>query len=245
MTILFIPVASLSKSKSRLSDCLTQIQRQEFTIALFKDFAEKIENLDIFQEKVIYSPDNKILELAETYNLKGIQEIPRHNSKNFNTVISEMDKRAIDQFEAKSSLTVFLDLPLLTRENLVDLHNMLKNNQLVVSPALNSAGISALGRQPVDVMFPQFDDPNEPSLLALYKTAIRKGIKPVLYDSLRASFDVDIKHDLYLAFEYLKIFDLTESHTYNFLENNLDQQICKKEGFDNRDFIYRQKEMKN
>ena len=158
MTILFIPIASLSRSKSRLADCLTQEQRQKFTLALFRDLAQKIQDLSIFQAKIIYSPDKQILDLAENYDLIPIRETPSQNSKTFNNVIGEMDEIAISQYQAHASLIIFLDLPLITQQNIIDLHSLLKKNQVVISPAINSAGISALGRHPVQIIQPKFDD---------------------------------------------------------------------------------------
>ncbi|MFO8018898.1 MAG: hypothetical protein R6U96_09700 [Promethearchaeia archaeon] len=243
MTILFIPVADLSKSKSRLTECFTPEQRQDFTRALFKDLAEKVTSLDAFRAKVVYSPDERILKLAEIYDLIALKEERSQNSKNFDAIFMEMDEIAINRFNAGASLVVFLDLPLITQENLLALNSILKKNQVVISPALNSAGISVLGRRPVDIISSQFDDPSDPSLVAHYKTANQQEVdRFVLYDSLRASFDVDIKDDLILTFEYLKVFNLTDSYTFRFLEHNLDQKICKNENLNNREFLYKQKQ---
>ena len=70
----------------------------------------------------------------------------------------------------------------------------------------------------------------------------RRNIKQFkLYDSLRTSFDVDIKSDLLLTYEYLRIFKLTDTNTFQFLENNLDFKLCKNGALNNRDFIIKEK----
>jgi len=52
----------------------------------------------------------------------------------------------------------------------------------------------------------------------------------------RAGFDIDIKQDLLLGFEYLKIFNLTASETFKFLKNNLKLVLQKRSVKNNREF---------
>ena len=56
-----------------------------------------------------------------------------------------------------------------------------------------------------------------------------------IYDSFRAGFDIDVKQDLVLAYEYLKIFNMKRSNTYKFLKDNLKLALLKKNNNDNRD----------
>ena len=60
--------------------------------------------------------------------------------------------------------------------------------------------------------------------------------KIAIYDSFRASFDIDVIQDLILAFEYLKIFQLTHTEVFKFLKNNLKFSIKKKIASNNRTF---------
>jgi len=59
-------------------------------------------------------------------------------------------------------------------------------------------------------------------------------LKTAIYDSFRAGFDIDIKHDVMLAYEYLKAFNLVKSETYKFLKQNINLVITKKSSIDNR-----------
>ena len=74
MSILLIPIAPLSRTKSRLRDCFPKELLKELTVAMFKDLASKVVNVDCFDQKIVYCHNNEILELAEGYGLIGIKE---------------------------------------------------------------------------------------------------------------------------------------------------------------------------
>ena len=113
----------------------------------------------------------------------------------------------------------------------------MEKNQLVICPAIHSAGISLLGRNPPDIIPSFFSDPKIPSLIAVLNEAKKKGIEKItLYDSFRAGFDIDILQDLILGYEYLKIFNLRDKEVFKFLKINLKMSIQKKNANDNRNF---------
>jgi len=94
-----------------------------------------------------------------------------------------------------------------------------------------------LGRNPPDIISSYFSDPNTPSLVALLNNASKRGIdKIAIYDSFRAGFDIDIKQDLVLAYEYLKIFNLKDTEVFKFLKCNLKLSIKKINANNNRTF---------
>jgi hypothetical protein len=57
-----------------------------------------------------------------------------------------------------------------------------------------------------------------------------------IYDSFRAGFDMDLKQDLVLGYEYLKIFDLRDTEVFKFLTKNLKFSFKKRNANDNRNF---------
>ncbi len=237
MTILIIPIAPLSRTKSRLRKYFSNDQLVELTIAMFKDLGKTLSNVSCYNQKVVYCNALEILDLAENYNLIGVKEKVTSPPKSFDQVISDLNKIAINQFNSEKTVISFLDLILITAENFYDIHNLIQENQLVICPAIQSAGISILGRNPSDVISTFFSDPNTPSLFALLKNAAQLNIKKIaIYDSFRASFDIDVIQDLILAFEYLKIFKLTHTEVFKFLNNNLKYSIKKKIARNNRTF---------
>jgi len=236
MSILLIPIAPLSRTKSRLRDCFPKELLKDLTIAMFKDLATKVVNIDCFDQKIVYCHDNEILELAEGYGLIGIKENLTKPRKSFDEVINDLNNIAISEFNALNTIFTFLDVILISEKNFKDISSLMELNQLVVCPAIHSAGISIFGRSPPDIIPTHFSDPNVPSFVALLMDAQERNLKYAVYDSFRAGFDIDIKQDLLLGFEYLKLFNQNDTETFKFLKNNLKLALQKRNLKNNRQF---------
>ncbi|MFW9938999.1 MAG: hypothetical protein ACFFD5_15245 [Candidatus Thorarchaeota archaeon] len=240
MSILLIPIAPLSRTKSRLRDCFSQEQLRELTISMFIDLAHTLLKVKVFDEKIVYCNTSEILEIADDYNLTSIKERLTLPRKSFDDVIKDLNTIALKKYNASETLFTFLDLILISKKNFNEVYSLLRKNQLLVCPAIHSAGISLLGRNPPNIIPTYFSNPTTPSLVALLNEANRLDLKLAIYDSFRAGFDIDIKQDLVLAYEYLKIFNLTHTETYKFLKENLKLSISKKNIEDNRDLEIKQ-----
>ncbi|MFX1356292.1 MAG: hypothetical protein ACFFA8_03330 [Promethearchaeota archaeon] len=240
MSVLLVPIAPLSRTKSRLRDCFSQNQLRELTISMFKDLANTLLKVKVFDEKIVYCNTSEILEIADDYNLTSIKERLTLPRKSFDDVIKDLNTIALKKYNASETLFTFLDLILISKKNFNEVYSLLRKNQLVLCPAIHSAGISLLGRNPPNIIPTYFSNPTTPSLVALLNEANRLDLKLVIYDSFRAGFDIDIKQDLVLAYEYLKIFNLTHTETYKFLKENLKLSISKKNIEDNRDLEIKQ-----
>ena len=240
MNCLLIPVSPISRAKSRLKSVFSDIQLKDFTISIFKDFAIKICDLKSYENKLVYCNSPEILELAENYGLIPIKEEKDNSKKTFDEVIEAFNNIAIKKYDARSTTLAFCDVILITRINFVELSSLLKNNQVVICPAINSGGISILGRSPPDIVQTFFSHPEIPSLIALVNEAKTKKLDLAIYDSFRAGFDIDVKQDLVLAYEYLKIFNMKRTNTYKFLKDNLKLTLLKKNNTDNRDLEIRE-----
>ncbi|MFW9818823.1 MAG: hypothetical protein ACFFE5_04375 [Candidatus Thorarchaeota archaeon] len=239
MSILLIPVAPLTRTKSRLRDCFSNKQLKDLTIAMFKDLGKTLTNVTCFDQIIVYCNTPEILELARDYNLIGIKEELSSPRKSFDEVIEDLNEIAIQKFDAKQTVFSFLDLILISSENFYEIHQLIQNNQLVICPAIHSAGISIFGRNPPTIISSFFSDPNTPSLVALLDNASQKGLNRIaIYDSFRAGFDIDIKHDLVLGYEYLKILNLRDTNVFKFLENNLKLALKKTDANNNRSFKF-------
>jgi 2-phospho-L-lactate guanylyltransferase (CobY/MobA/RfbA family) len=237
MSTLLIPVAPLSRTKSRLRDCFSVEKLKDFTIAMFRDLAKTLTEVKCFENKIAYCNTSEILEIAEEFGIIGVKEVLADVPKSFDEVINDFNKLAIHKFNANKTIIAFLDLILITSKNFNEINALLNENQLVVCPAIHSAGVSILGRNPPDIIPSFFSDPNTPSLVALLNNALSKGIgKLIIYDSFRAGFDIDVKQDLVLAYEYLKIFNLKNTEAFKFLKNNLKLSLKKRNANNNRTF---------
>ncbi len=237
MSFLLIPVAPLSKSKSRLIDCFSREQLKDFTVAMFKDLVSTLKHVNCYSGIIVYCYSPEILEIANENGLVGIKEENNGKPLPFNEVISNLNNIAIKKLSATSTVISFVDVILIDAKKFQEIHALTNDNQLVFCPAARSAGISVLGRNPPDIVNPDFLNPNLPSLFTLYNNAKEKGIEKIaIYDSFRAGFDIDLKEDLLLAYEYLKIFNLTHTETYAFLKNNLKMTIKKIPSTNNRQY---------
>ena len=237
MSYLLVPVAPLSRTKSRLRDCFSKVQLKELTIAMFNDLGATLSNFKEFEGIIVYCHGNEILELANKYGLVGIKEKLTQPRKSFDEVILDLNNIAIQKYNAQRTIFSFLDTVLISAKNFSEINSLIKTNQLVVCPAIHSAGVSILGRNPPNVIPTYFSDPNIPSFIALIENAKKIGLKKIaIYDSFRAGFDIDIKQDLLLAYQYLKILNLKDTETYRYLKNNLKLTLQKSSLNDNRKF---------
>ncbi|MFX1313543.1 MAG: hypothetical protein ACFFHD_13195 [Promethearchaeota archaeon] len=237
MSSLLIPIAPLTRTKSRLRECFTVEQLKELTIAMFKDLGTILTKVDFFDHKIIYCNAPEILELSDDYDLIGIKEELTIPPKSFDMIINDLNDIAINKFHAEQTVFSFLDLILISVKNFKEINKLIKSHQLVVCPAIHSAGISILARNPPNIISSYFSDPNIPSLVALLENASKKGIKKIaIYDSFRAGFDIDITQDLVLAYQYLKIFNLKYKEVFKFLKENLKLRIKKISASNNRAF---------
>jgi len=237
MSSLLIPIAPLTRTKSRLRECFTVEQLKELTIAMFKDLGSILTKVNFFDHKIIYCNAPEILELSDDYGLIGIKEELTTPPKSFDTVIQDLNDIAIKKFHAEQTVFSFLDLILISIENFQDINDLIQKNQLVICPAVHSAGISILGRNPPDIVQSYFSHPHLPSLVALLENAAKKGIEKItIYDSFRAGFDIDITQDLVLAYQYLKIFNLKHKEVFKFLKENLKLRLKKSSTTNNRAF---------
>ncbi|MFX1419486.1 MAG: hypothetical protein ACFE9N_11255 [Promethearchaeota archaeon] len=237
MSILLIPIAPLIRTKSRLRDCFSKEQLKELTIAMFKDLGKTLTDVDCFDQKIVYCNDPEILDLAKDYDLFGVKEELTDPPKTFDEVIEDLNQIAIKKFNAKQTVFSFLDLILISSDNFYEINKLMLINQLIICPAIHSAGISIFGRNPPNIIPSYFSDPKTPSLVALLNNAHKRGIKKIaIYDSFRAGFDIDIKQDLVLGYEYLKILDLVETNVFRFLQANLKLTFKKISANNNRTF---------
>jgi 2-phospho-L-lactate guanylyltransferase (CobY/MobA/RfbA family) len=242
MNLLLVPIAPLSKAKSRLGDCFSREQIEELTIAMFKDLGSKLLKVNCFDEKLIYCNSSEILELANNYNLIGIKEEIRNPPQSFDKIIDELNDIAIKKYNAQTTTLAFLDLILISVENFYESNLLLEKCQILMCPAIQSGGISIFGRNPSDVISAScFADLNKTSLKSLFDDAKEKNLNISVYDSLRAGFDLDVKQDLVLAYQYLKIFNLKDSETFKFLKKNLKLTLKIPNKNNNRDLIITEK----
>ena len=108
MSILLIPVAPLSRAKSRLENYFSREQLIDLTIAMFKDLGNTLLNVDCFEKKIVYCASKEILDIADKFNIIGLREEENNDTKSFDAVISKMNTLAIQEFNADMTVIAFL-----------------------------------------------------------------------------------------------------------------------------------------
>lgn len=226
MSILIVPVSQLDQAKIRLRDIFSKEKIKDFTLAMFKDICQKTLQTDCFSKKIVYCNTQEILEISRDYGFIPIKEERSEKSPDFNNVITEISDIIIKKYNPISTLIAFADLILISQKNFLEISELLKKNQLVICPSVNSLGISLIGRTPPNIIKTCFSNSKNSSLIAQIELAKKKKLKQiVLYDSFRAGFDADLKEHVILGYQYLKIFNLTDTETYKFLKLNLQESI--------------------
>jgi len=228
MSVLIVPVSQLDQAKIRLREIFSKQKIKKFTLAMVKDICQKTLDRECFSKKIVYCNTQEVLDLARDFGFIPIKEKRRYKSPDFNIVINEISDIVIERFHPTNTLITFADLILISPENFVEISNLLKKNQLLICPSVNSLGISLIGRSPPDVIETCFSNFNNPSLIAQMKLVRKKNLKKViLYDSFRAGFDVDLKQHVISGYNYLKVFKLTNTETFKFLKKNLKKGLKK------------------
>lgn len=186
MSILIVPVSQLDQAKIRLRGIFSKEKIKELTLAMFKDICQKTLEIDCFSKKIVYCNTQEILEISRDYGFIPIKEERSEKSPDFNNVITKINDIIIKKFNPISTLIAFADLILISQKNFLEISDLLKKNQLVICPSVNSLGISLIGRSPPNIIKTCFSNSKNSSLIAQIELARKKKLKQiVLYDSFR------------------------------------------------------------
>ncbi len=177
MSILIVPVSQLDQAKIRLRDIFSKEKIKEFTLAMFKDICQKTLQTDCFSKKIVYCNTQEILEISRDYGFIPIKEERSEKSPDFNNVITEISDIIIKKYNPISTLIAFADLILISQKNFLEINELLKKNQLVICPSVNSLGISLIGRTPPNIIKTCFSNSKNSSLIAQIELAKKKKVK--------------------------------------------------------------------
>ncbi|MFQ6051531.1 MAG: 2-phospho-L-lactate guanylyltransferase [Candidatus Hydrothermarchaeota archaeon] len=175
--IVLIPLNSLSKCKTRLSDVLTDEERKGFTLAMLNDVCNVF--FDLGMETYIVTPE-KNMDLEYKANIF-------YDTSDLNTALVNATKK----IEADTSIIVPADIPLIKRFHVEKILKMGSDKEIVIVPS-RAGGTSLLYRSPKDVIDPLF---NGISFFRHLKLIKEKKLRYAIYDSFLLSIDVDTKQD--------------------------------------------------
>ncbi len=172
-----IPLNSLSKCKTRLSDVLIEEERKEFTMAMLNDVCSVF--FDFGLEIYIVTPEKNI---KPEYKADIFYDASDLNSALIN---------ATKNIEADASIIVPADVPLIKRFHIEKIMEMGSDKEVIIVPS-RAGGTSMLYRSPKNVIDPLF---NGISFFRHLKLLKKKKLRYAIYDSFLLSVDVDTKQD--------------------------------------------------
>lgn len=144
-----IPVKPLRRSKSRLSEVLSENERTQLNAQMLENTLNVLSSVSEVKEVLIISRDTSALALARSYGAKTLQE---DGEPGLNLGL----KRAVlvaKAYSAQSILILPMDIPFLSKEDILSLiHQFHSSPGLVIAPDRHMNGTNAMLVSPPDLL---------------------------------------------------------------------------------------------
>ena len=189
MRVVAVPVKSLERAKSRLSQVLTPLERAALTLAMLEDVLDACLRMPGWQTWVV-SPDESVLEVSARRRARPIVE----EKAGLTAAIRQVQEEAA---EADALAVVLGDLPLLTAESLARVLSTL--GPVVAAPAASEEGTNVLLRRPPMVIPPRF---GTNSFRKHREAAELRELPFAVVHAPELSFDLDTPDDIAQLLEW-------------------------------------------
>jgi 2-phospho-L-lactate guanylyltransferase len=189
MRVVAVPVKSLERAKSRLSQVLTPLERAALTLAMLEDVLDACLRMPGWQTWVV-SPDESVLEVSARRRARPIVE----EKAGLTAAIRQVQEEAA---EADALAVVLGDLPLLTTESLARVLRTL--GPVVAAPAASEEGTNVLLRRPPMVIPPRF---GTNSFRKHREAAELRELPFAVVHAPELSFDLDTPDDIAQLLEW-------------------------------------------
>jgi len=198
-----IPVKTLLRSKTRLSEVLTSRERETFTLTMLEDVLKAVSYSQSVQQIVVVSSDSRVQGFANDF---GVAYLPE-KKPGLNQALEQAMSWCI-QNKAKSVLILAADIPLLRPDDVDQIVNLGSEETCIVIAPSRNGGTNGLFQKPPKVIPPCF---GSGSLSRHLTEASKKGIKAKVYDVQNIMMDIDYPEDLE---DLLRIDAYTASHIF-------------------------------
>jgi 2-phospho-L-lactate guanylyltransferase len=183
MRVIAVPVKSLERAKSRLSDLLRPIERAALTLAMLEDVLDACLAVPGWKTWVV-SPDEAVLEVSARRRARPIPE----EEPGLLAAVRQVEEEAAG---ADALAVVLGDLPLLTVEALERaLHTL---GPVVLAPSESDAGTNVLLRRPARTIPARF---GTNSFRRHQEAAGFRGVPLAVVRSPQLGFDLDRPADV-------------------------------------------------
>jgi 2-phospho-L-lactate/phosphoenolpyruvate guanylyltransferase len=200
MTVwVLLPVKPFPSAKMRLSSVLSEEQRQNLARELWIRTLKAITGSGFRSTTLVISRELEVLEQAQNAGLRVFLE---PEGLDLNGILTGAAAEAA-RLGADSILVLPMDLPLLSKESLDSLQNLLpvQSPALMLVPDRHGRGTNILFQTPPQFLPFQFG----PSSFAHHRAAAKRaGVEPVIIKDLTLAMDLDLPADLFFLSEQMK-----------------------------------------
>ncbi|PKO07569.1 MAG: 2-phospho-L-lactate guanylyltransferase [Chloroflexi bacterium HGW-Chloroflexi-3] len=144
-----IPVKPLRRSKSKLTNILSEEDRAILYLNLYENTLKALKQIKVPHQVLVVSKDSSVLSLARSYNAKTLQE---DGDSGLNLAL----KKAIQVVKAYSAQSVLIlpaDLPFITKEDIEGvMEYSVEYSFMLISPDRKMSGTNLLFMSPPDMI---------------------------------------------------------------------------------------------
>ncbi len=185
-TFAVVPVKSLLKSKTRLSNFFTLRERPLFTLAMLEDVLNALQSSKV-NKTVVVSSDTAVEGLVKNFGMTFLKE----TQGGLNRALNQATKWCVRN-RAEQVLVLPADVPLITSKDVNKLLKMALKNSVVISPSRNG-GTNALLQTPPGIVSLSF---GHDSFKKHVDKALAKQVQVKIYVSSNVMLDIDSERDL-------------------------------------------------
>ena len=200
-TFAVVPVKTLLKSKTRLSNFFTFQERILFTLAMLEDVLNALKSSNV-SRTVVISSDLTVERFVKNFGMTFLKE----TQEGLNQAVNQATKWCARN-AAEWILVLPADVPLITSNDIDQLVKLALNNSVVISPSRNG-GTNALLQTPPGVISPCFGSDSFKKHIC---KALAKHVQTKIYVSSNVMLDIDSEKDLE---QLLKVGERTASHRF-------------------------------
>ena len=185
-TFAVVPVKSLLKSKTRLSNFFTAQERTLFTLAMLQDVLNALKSSNV-NETLVISSDSTVERFVKNFGATYLEETRKGLNQALNQAVRWCVRNA-----AQCVLVLPADLPLVTSKDINQLVKLALNNCVVISPSRNG-GTNALLQTPPEAISPGFGSDSFKKHIC---KALAARVRSKIYVSSNVMLDIDSEKDL-------------------------------------------------
>ena len=187
-----IPVKPLRRGKSRLISVLSECERTLLNKRMLISTLRNIREVPQIDGFVVISCDPEVLAIASENGARTVKEsrfTDINRALRYATI-------AVRSYNASEILILPADLPLINREDIIQLINRSGNPpEIIISSDRRQDGTNALMINPIGILEYDF---GVMSFRKHIKQAEKKGLRIDIYNSDKLSYDLDLPEDLEL-----------------------------------------------